>query len=93
MQEVTYSIREHCIPAYDEMSRMRSVQPFPAELEAMEERTAGGTIAKLKAVIESDYFRSLPETAVIQSGGTPQYQWSKNLALAEARRIISETIG
>jgi len=63
-----FSIREHCIPASDELSRIRKISEIPKELEGMEEKTAGGIVAKLKAVLESDFFQTLPMYATIKSG-------------------------
>lgn len=79
------SARQHCIPAYDELSSIRQVQAMPDHLEEMEEKTARGIIQKLKAVTDSDYFKSLPGTAVIKSGGNNAYQWSKAQAKAEPK--------
>ena len=36
------SIREHCVPAYDILSRLRKVAPIPPELDGMEQKTGGG---------------------------------------------------
>ena len=84
------SARQHCIPAYDEPCRLRQVAQIPDYLEEMEEKTAGGIILKIKTVVESDYFKNLPENAVIKSGINYAYQWSKTEAKAEAERIWNE---
>jgi len=84
------SIRAHCIPAYDELSRMRKVKPIPTELDSLEEKTAGGIVLKIKKVIDSEYFASLPNTAIIESGAVKDYEWKKSEAKKEADRIYSE---
>jgi hypothetical protein len=84
------SIRAHCIPAYDELSRMRNVKPIPTELDSLEEKTAGGIVLKIKKVIDSEYFASLPNTAIIESGAVKDYEWKKSEAKKEADRIYSE---
>lgn len=84
------SIREHCIPSYDALARLRRVAPIPAELDSMEEKTAGGIVNKVWAVVNSDYFKSLPASKVIQSGATPEYYWDKQVAEAEMRQIYNE---
>jgi hypothetical protein len=83
------SIREHCIPAYDELYRMNEVYPFPEELSQMEQKTAGGIIAKLEAVYKSNYFKNLPSFATIKSGGNQSYLWDKQKAEKEIQRIIA----
>lgn len=82
--------REHCIPAYDELVRVRRVSPIPAEIEEMEEKTAGGIVRKVRAVVESEYFEQLPPTAVIKSGAIENYQWNKEEARKEMLRIWNE---
>jgi len=84
------TIRKHCIPAYDELSRMRSVQAIPEYLESMEEVTAKGIVLKLHTVTESEYFKSLPDQKVIVSGGNQNYEWRKASAKAESDRIWNE---
>lgn len=82
------SIREHCIPAYDNLRRMERVSPMPKYLSEMEEGTAGGIIAKLKAVIESEYFNDLPDQSIIKSGMVDNWQWVKKDVLYECKEII-----
>ena len=84
------SIREHCIAAYDELSRLRRVEPIPAELDGMEEKTAGGIVKKIKAVIDSPYFRGLPDSKTIQSGANSNFIWKKAEAEVEATRIWND---
>lgn len=84
------SIREHCIPAYDELSRLRKVSPIPAELDGLEEKTGGGIVKKIKAVVDSPYFKGLPNSKTIQSGAMPKYNWKKAEAEAEANRIWND---
>lgn len=84
------TIRQHCIPAYDELSRMRSVAPIPQYLESMEEKTAGGIVLKLRTVTESEYFKNLPDFEVITSGAIKNYEWRKVNAKAESDRIWNE---
>lgn len=81
------SIREHCIPAYDILSRLRNVAPIPSELDSMEQKTGGGIIKKIKAVVESPYFKALPNSAIIESGAEPNYEWRKADAEKEADLI------
>lgn len=87
---MSISIREHCIPAYDELSRLRSVLEIPSDLDSMEEKTAGGIVKKVKAVLDSDYFKSLPNTKVIKSGFVNDFQWKKSDAKKEMTRIWNE---
>lgn len=54
----------------------------------MEEGTAGGIIAKLKAVIESEYFNDLPDQSIIKSGMVDNWQWVKKDVLYECKEII-----
>ncbi len=82
-------IRQHCIPAYDELSRLREVAPIPNEIDDMEQDTAGGIVKKVKAVLDSEYFKSLPSSKVIQSGGNADY-WVKTYCKAELDRIWNE---
>ena len=84
------SIREHCIPAYDELSRLRRVSPIPAELDDMEEKTAGGIVKKIKAVVNSPYFKGLPNSKIIVSGAVQNYVWKKAEAEAKANRIWND---
>ena len=84
------SIREHCIPASDFLSRLRNVAPIPSELDSMEQKTGGGIIKKIKAVVESPYFKALPKSATIRSGANPAYEWRKADAAAEAEQIWNE---
>lgn len=84
------SIREHCIPASDVLSRLRKVEPIPAELDGMEEKTAGGIVKKIKAVVDSPYFKGLPNSKKIQSGAISDYTWKKAEAKAEADRIWND---
>ncbi len=84
------TIRQHCIPAYDELSRMRRVAPIPQHLENMEEKPAGGIILKLRTVTESAYFQSLPDRKVVVSGAVQDYEWRKENAKAESDRIWNE---
>ena len=84
------SIRNHCIPAHDELHRLRQVQEIPQDLDAMEEKTAGGIVKKIKAVLDSEYFKNLPESQVIKSGGNDSYLWNKRKAAAEMTRIWNE---
>lgn len=86
------SIRQHCIPAYNELRHMEAIKPLPVELSQMDEKTAGGIIKKLFAVINSEYFMSLPETAIIQSGGNTSYNWHKSDAKKEALCIYNECV-
>ena len=82
------SIREHCIPAYDNLRRMERVAKMPKYLSEMEEGTAGGIIAKLKAVIESNYFDGLPDQSIIKSGMVDNWLWIKKDVLHECREIV-----
>lgn len=84
------TIRQHCIPAYDELSRIRDVAPMPEYLESMEEKTAGGIVLKLRTVTESEYFKNLPDQKIIVSGGNQNYTWQKVIAKAESDRIWNE---
>ena len=84
------SIRQHCIPAYDELSRLRSVEEIPSDIESMEEKTAVGIVHKVRAVLESEYFNSLPETKVIESGAIINFLWQKEDARCEMQRIWDE---
>jgi len=84
------SIREHCIPAYDEISRMNSVEQMPEHLDQMEQETAGGIVKKVKAIIDSDYFKALPTSKIIKSGGNFDYEWKKSEALKECQRFWNE---
>ncbi len=84
------TIRQHCIPAYNELSKMRDVAPIPEYLESMEEKTAGGIVLKLRTVTESDYFKNLPDQKTIVSGGNQNYTWRKVNAKAESDRIWNE---
>lgn len=87
---MTISIRNHCIPAHDELHRLRQVQDIPHDLDAMEEKTAGGIVKKIKAVLDSEYFKNLPYSKFIQSGGNDTYLWKKINARAEMERIWNE---
>lgn len=84
------SIREHCIPASDEIVRIGRVKELPSELQEMEQVTAGGVIKKLNAIVNSDYFNSLPEYATIVSGMDNNYKWVKKSVISENNRIQSE---
>ena len=86
------SIREHCIPAYDILSRLRKVAPIPPELDGMGQKTGGGIIRKIIAVASSPYFKALPNSAIIRSGANPNYAWEKADALQEINRISGECI-
>ena len=85
----TISIREFCIPAYDWLCRIRRVQSLPQQLEMLEEKTAGGICSKVKQVLESEYFMSLPNVDYIKSGMVDNYRWVKQEQLEEALRISS----
>lgn len=84
------SIREHCIPAYDELARINRVQQLPEHIAQMEQETAGGIVWKIKAVLDSAYFKQLPESKTIVSGGIAQYLWKKSDAQKEMTRIWNE---
>ena len=84
------SIRNHRIPAYDELHRLRQVQEIPQDIDVMEEKTAGGIVKKIKAVLDSVYFKNLPYSKFIQSGGNDTYLWKKINAQAETTRIWNE---
>jgi hypothetical protein len=84
------SIRSHCIPCFDELSRLRKVAPIPVDLDSMEEETGGGIIKKFKAVVDSDYFKKLPSSATIESGYISKYLWSKDETKEECDRIWNE---
>lgn len=84
------SIREHCIPAYDILSRLATIKPLPKTLAAMEDKTAGGLLKKLKAVVLSNYFALLPAEATIKVSDHQQYHWVKADALEEARQIWTQ---
>lgn len=85
------SIRAHCIPAYDWLSRMETVSPLPPEIKNMEDKTGGGILKKLKAAIESDYFKSLPSVAYIKSGANPNYLFDKSKCKIECMEVLEET--
>ena len=84
------SIRNHCIPipAYDILSRIKTIQKMPSNLDILEEKTAGGIITKLKAVIESSFFENLPDSIIIKSGYNSNYQWDKKSEKKEALLLL-----
>lgn len=84
------TIRNHCIPAYDELSRLRKVAEIPKAIEDMEEKTAGGIIRKIKAVLDSEYFKSLPNSKTIQAGANKNFLWQKAESKIEMERIWNE---
>lgn len=84
------SIRNHCIPCSDELARMRKVKEIPSELDCIEQSTAGGIVKKFKEIVDSDYFASLPNSAIIVSGAIQSYNWSKMEVKLECDRIWSE---
>jgi len=88
---MSISVVNHCIPAYDELSRIGKVQQLPPDILEMEQQTAGGLLLKLKAVLHSDYLKQLPKFATIQSGGNKSYFWKKSDFIESAERILSET--
>jgi len=81
----------HCVPAYDELSRLETIQKFPPEISEMEQKTVGGLRIKLKAILASDYLKQLPETAIIKSGANNAYVWGKAKFIESAESILSET--
>ena len=85
------SIRAHCIPCYDELSRIQSVASqcnieLCPEFE-MEQKTAGDIVKKLHSVVNTEWFRQLPSYATITSGAVEGYLWSKEKAVQEENRI------
>ena len=86
------SIREHCIPAYDILSRLRKVAPIPPELDGMGQTPGGGIIREIIAVASSPYFKALPNSAIIQSGADRAYEWRKADALEGVSRISNDCI-
>lgn len=85
-------VLRHCRQCYDELYKLRQVSPIPIPncLDSMEQETAGGIIKKLKAVIESSYFESLPASKIISTGGNASFQWFKSDAKAKANEIWNE---
>lgn len=88
MTDNKISIRQHCIPAYDWISRINKVSPIPPDLQDLEEKTAGGIIHKVRAILLSPYFETLPHNTIIVSGGDNAYSWVKSAQTLEAHRII-----
>ena len=88
---MSISIRNHCIACYDEISRINKVSLIPDHLAKLDETKAGGIICKLKSIIESDFFKSLPDTAIIVSSWGFNFEWKKQDAIAECDRIWKET--
>jgi len=76
---------------FDEISRVKSVAPFPPEISEMEQRTEGGLLLKLAAILASDYLKQLPKTATIKSGANNSYVWEKIRFVEYAKSILSET--
>lgn len=91
--EIVISVREHCIPASDIICQLDQVCPLPPGVRAMDSTTAGGLLRKLEAIVYSEYFNSLPETATIKSGAVEQFPWSKNATMKEAKRILQSAKG
>ena len=85
-----YSIRNHCIPAYDILCRLRRVLEIPQELDNLEEKTAGGIVSKIFTIRNSGYWLNLPESKVIKSGAIRDYLWTKKECAKEIDRITSE---
>lgn len=56
----------------------------------MEEKTAGGIVKKVKAILDSNYFFYLPDSKVIKSGLVDDFQWEKSKAKKEMNRIWNE---
>jgi hypothetical protein len=76
--------------SYDLLQQLRDVSPMPMELDEMEQQTSLGIIKKLKAVLDSEYVKSLPSSKVIVSGGNDHYNWFKSDFKSAAAEIYSE---
>lgn len=88
------SIRQHCIPCYDEILRMESVVKqynltLSKEFE-LEQKTAGDIVKKLHLIVKSDWFEKLPSFATIKSGANNSYFWDKSKVILEEQRIWKE---
>ena len=92
-ENVLISIRAHCIPASDELRRMEKVgvNTLPGELALIPEKAAGDVVKKFFAYVESDFFKSLPDTATIHyTGIKPAFIWRKSEVIEEYNRIKND---
>lgn len=76
----------HCIPCYNFLAKVAKVKRLPLRFRLMGQKTAEGIVKKAKAVLDSDYFKQLPEAATLKTKGVGEYTWSKS----EEARLIDE---
>jgi hypothetical protein len=76
---------------------MSRVKPIPADLMTSDDlsklraTTAGQLMQILKKLFKSKYFKELPDTATIRAGGISSFEWNKDAATKEIKRILRET--
>lgn len=79
-----------CVWAYDVISELDKVKPIPAYLRSMEQKTAGGIMRKLQAIINSEYFKSLPTSDEIPTpSGTRKIKWKKSASMRDINEILN----
>lgn len=80
---VVISIRAHCIPSYDFISKVQKVsdivgEQIPEEISSLEQETAGGICRKAIKLANSEFYKSLPYCQNIVSGGMDNYMFYRD---------------
>ena len=86
---MNFNVRD-CMGAHDLLSGINEVSLMPKNFAEMQDKKSKDAMLKLKVVVESEYFKDLPETKIIKSGVVENYRWVKNKTLESAVRLLNK---